>query len=183
METLSVLKKEIVVNKSVCRFLTVFIFVILIGLGAFVRLPLPFTPVPITLQTFFVLLSSGLLGFNLGIITQLTYIALGQTGLPLFAGTGVFTAGYLFGFILASIFIASFIKYAKRQYLHTFIIFFIGDLLILLCGSLWLKVFLGISLPKALLLGFLPFIAGDLFKSLASTFVYQKLRNRVNEIL
>jgi biotin transport system substrate-specific component len=183
MEALSVLKKEIVVNKSVCRFLTVLTFVILIGLGAFVRLPLPFTPVPVTLQTFFVLLSSSLLGFNLSIITQFTYIALGQTGLPLFAGSGVFTAGYLFGFILASIFIASLIKYTKKRFFYVFAVFILGDILILSCGSIWLMLFLGISLSKALFLGFLPFILGDLFKSFAATFIYLNLRSRVSEVL
>jgi len=183
METISILRKEIVVNKSVCRFLSVFTFILLIGIGAFVRLPLPFTPVPVTLQTFFVLLSSSLLGFNLGIITQIIYIALGQTGLPIFAGTGVFTAGYLFGFILASIFIASFIRYAKKSFFSVFVVFFTGSILILLSGSLWLKLFLGISLLKALFLGFLPFILGDFLKSLATSFIYLKLKNRVSEVL
>ena len=84
----AVLKKEVILDKTLCRVMGVLTFVILTSLGAFVRIPLPFSPVPITLQTFFVLLSGALLGSNLGTISQLSYLLLGASGLPVFTGAG-----------------------------------------------------------------------------------------------
>ena len=76
----AILRKEILVNKTISRIIGLLTFIILTSLGAFVRLPLPFTPVPITLQTFFVLLSGAFLGSRLGISAQLGYILLGIFG-------------------------------------------------------------------------------------------------------
>ena len=55
------LSKEVIANKLACRIIGVAVFVISTALGAFIRIPLPFTPVPLTLQTFFVLLSGAFL--------------------------------------------------------------------------------------------------------------------------
>ena len=78
-------KKEIMLDKSACRAFGVVVFIILTALGAFVRLPLPFTPVPVTLQTFFVLLGALCLGRNLGTLTQALYVSLGILGAPIFS--------------------------------------------------------------------------------------------------
>ena len=186
----AVLKREIIINRSICRLLAVFISVVFISLGAFVRVPLPFTPVPLTLQTFFVLLCAGLLDRRLGIIAQLSYIFLGAIGVPVFtqAVSGISylfspTAGYLLGFVLATFFITGFIRYAERNLILTLCVFCVASMLILFCGSLWLKITLGISLVKSLLIGFLPFIPGDLLKASLAAFVYQKLKARVREVL
>ena len=61
-------------------------FVIVTSIGAYIRIPLPFTPVPITLQTFFVLLCGALLKRKLGSLAQLTYLLLGLIGVPVFQG-------------------------------------------------------------------------------------------------
>lgn len=184
-----ILKKEIVVNKALCRTLGVLTFVILMGLAAFVRIPLPFTPVPITLQTLFVLLSGALLGSNLGAITQLSYIFLGICGLPIFtgAGSGLFylfgpTGGYLFGFILASFFIGRFIKSAKNNLLFTFGLFCLADLILLSSGVIWLKLFFGYNLIRLLSIGLLPFMPGDLLKIAVAVGFYTKLKSRAKEI-
>jgi len=183
-----VFNKEIVVNKALCRTLGVLVFVVLTGLGAFVRIPLPFTPVPITLQTFFVLLSGAFLGSNLGAFTQLSYIFLGISGLPIFTGAGSGlaylvgpTSGYLFGFILASFFIGRFIK-ASHNLLFTFGLFCLGDLILLSCGVIWLKFILGYDIMKLLFIGFLPFLPGDLFKILVAAGLYSRLRSRLEGI-
>lgn len=84
----AILKREIVVNKTACRIIGVTVFVILTSLGAFVRIPLPFTPVPVTLQTFFVLLSGAVLGGAIGAASQLSYLLLGTAGLPIFTNAG-----------------------------------------------------------------------------------------------
>ncbi|MBU0504063.1 MAG: biotin transporter BioY [Candidatus Omnitrophota bacterium] len=184
----AILRREIVVNKSACRIIGVVTFVILISLGAFVRIPLPFTPVPITLQTFFVLLSGAVLGGALGAASQMGYLLLGTSGLPIFtnAGYGIAhllgpTGGYILGFIFSSMFIAKYVR-SSRNFLSVVLVFCLGDFIILSCGVIWLKVILGYSLPKLLLIGFLPFIPGDLAKALAAALVYLRVKNRVRKI-
>jgi biotin transport system substrate-specific component len=183
------LKKEIVTNKTLCRVLGVAIFIILTALGAFVRIPLPFTPVPITLQTFFVLLSGVFLGGELGALSQLSYIFLGALGLPIFtnAGSGLSyllgpTAGYLFGFVLASFWLGKSIKYSQNNLFGTFAILCTGDFILLSSGVLWLKFIFGYPLTKLLLIGFIPFIPADLLKALAATLIYLRMKSRIKEI-
>jgi biotin transport system substrate-specific component len=185
----AILKKEIIVNKTLCRTIGVLVFIILTTLGAFVRIPLPFSPVPITLQTLFVLLSGALLGSNLGTISQLSYVLLGVLGLPIFSGAGsgilyIFgpTAGYLLGFILAALFVGKSIKYSNDNSFYTFCLLCLGDLIILCSGILWLKILFGYSLTKLLFIGFIPFLPGDLLKALTACAIYLKLKNRLKEI-
>jgi len=186
----AVLKRELIANKQLCRLLAVFFAVTLISLGAFVRIPLPFTPVPLTLQTFFVLLSAGLLSRRLGLTAQLSYVLLGVLGLPVFAGaaSGLIylispTAGYLLGFILAALFISAALKRVRNNLAALLMVFGAGSMIILLSGSIWLKISLGLSLVQALVIGCLPFIPGDILKIIAVTFVYRKLKGRAQEIL
>jgi len=185
----AILKKEVIVNKTLCQVMGVLTFVILTSLGAFVRIPLPFSPVPITLQTFFVLLSGALLGSNLGTISQLSYLFLGASGLPVFtgAGSGIFyllgpTGGYILGFILAASFVGRSIKYSQNNFFAIFVVLFLGDLILLSSGIIWLKLLLGYSFTKVLLIGFLPFIPGDLVKALVAAIIYLKLKPRIKEI-
>lgn len=187
MET--ILNKELIVNKSACRLIGALGFVALMSLGAFVRIPLPFSPVPITLQTFFVLLSGAFLGSGLGAVTQLGYVFLGACGLSVFtgAGSGLFylfgpTGGYLFGFILAAFFIGRSLKYAKNNLFFIFALFCIADFILLACGALWLKFLFGYSLEKSLVMGFIPFLPGDLLKAGLAALLYRKLKSRLKEI-
>jgi len=99
------------------------------------------------------------------------YIALGAAGVPLFtlAGGGLLyfagpTAGYLFGFIAATFIIGTFTRNEKCGLWRIFGITCLADCVLLLCGSLWLSLFLGCSFTKALLIGAAPFVAGDLLK-------------------
>jgi len=187
MEVLGILRKEIIKDKTLCRILGVISFTILTSFGAFVRIPLPFTPVPITLQTFFVLLSGAILG-ELGVISQLGYIILGVCGLPVFtnAGSGILylfgpTGGYLFGFLLASYFLGKTISKGK-SFFFMFILMCIADLIILSFGVTWLKILFGYSINKTLLIGFLPFIPGDLLKIILASSLFLKIRPRIREI-
>ncbi len=158
------------------------------ALGAFVRVPLPFSPVPITLQTFFVLLGAAVLGKKGGVAVQLAYVFLGAAGLPIFSGAGSGllylagpTAGYLLGFISASLFIGHFLTRASNKF-SVFLIFLAGEFLILGLGAFWLKVFLRCSFSQALVMGLIPFIPGDLFKAAVAVAVYQKIKTRCREV-
>lgn len=186
----AVLKKEVITNKQLCRVIGISIFIALIALGAFVRINLIFSPVPITLQTLFVLLAGALLGTRLGGITLVSYIILGALGLPIFTGaaSGIAylfgpTAGYLAGFILAAVFLGNSIKYAKNNLLSVFLLFCLADFILLACGVVWLKVLFGYSINKLLLIGLVPFIPGDLIKAAVASVVYFNLKARVQEIL
>jgi biotin transport system substrate-specific component len=171
----AILRKEIIANKTACRIIGVLTFVILTALGGFVRIPLPFTPVPITLQTFFVLLAGAFLGRGLGVAAQSIYVFLGIFGLGP-------TSGYLIGFIVAAFLTGNLIKYARNNFFLTFIIFSLADLVLLLCGMLWLKLIFGYSFTKLLFIGVIPFIPGDAVKALAASAVYLKLKSRIKEI-
>jgi len=183
------LKKEITFSKTASSIIGVFSFIIFTSLGAFVRIPLPFTPVPLTLQTFFVLLSGAFLGSNLGAISQLGYIFLGAAGLPIFSGANFGlayllgpTGGYLLGFVLASFWLGRFIKYSGNNFYFSFALFCLADLILLSSGVLWMKFIFGYPLKKLLLIGFIPFVFGDLCKALLATLIYAKLKSRPKSI-
>jgi biotin transport system substrate-specific component len=186
----AIFTREITSSKVTNRLIAVIAFVILMSLSAFVRIPLPFSPVPLTLQTFFVLLCGAFLGGGLGAVAQISYIFLGVAGLPIFSGTGSGllyffgpTAGYLAGFILATLFIGKLIGYSRNSLFYTLVVFCLGDLILLASGTIWLKVIFGYSWDKLLFIGFLPFIAGDLVKAFFASVIYLKLKPRLKEIL
>ena len=174
----------IVINETLLKVIGVFIFVILTTLGAFVRIPLIFTPVPITLQTFFVLLSGAMLGRKFGTLSQSCYLALGACGIPLFAGAtsgmSVFlgpTGGYLFGFVIASFLVGALLKNNKNL-VNIISIFLLTSAVILILGALWLCFVLKINFSQALYMGVLPFVGGDIIKAIAASLIFNKLKYR-----
>lgn len=184
------LRKDVGLNKVLDKSVLAFFFIIGISLGAFVRIPLPFTPVPLTLQTFFVLLCAACLGMRWSLFVQSVYLFLGIAGLPVFAGanSGLWyllgpTAGYLLGFVLAAVFISLLSKYSRDCFALTLGLFLLADVLLLLCGALWLKVSLQINLMHSLLIGFFPFLAGDALKAFFAAFLFWKIRSRISSIL
>jgi len=150
------------------------------GIMAQIIIPLPWTPVPVTGQTFAVLMAGVMLGRYWGGLSQALYLAVGLLGVPWFAGmTGGFmilfsaNAGYLVGFILAALFLGYFTdKYMRsRKFLPmlglmsfaNFMLIYIPGLIIL---GIWVQSTTGASVGiwKLLLMGAIPFIIGDLFK-------------------
>ncbi|MCS7191602.1 MAG: biotin transporter BioY [Armatimonadetes bacterium] len=143
-----------------------------------VRIPLPFTPVPITGQTFGVLLSGALLGSRYGTFVVAAYVLEGVVGLPVFAGwrggiSVLFgpTGGYIFGFIFAAFLVGWLIERGwSRQLLSILAAMLIGNAIIYAFGLPWLSFFVGWD--KVLHLGLMPFLLGDLIKLvLAASFV------------
>jgi len=179
--------RDIISSKRILGCLGAFTLILLLSIGAYIRLPLPFTPVPITLQTFFVILGAAFLGRKYATIGVLGYIFLGGLGLPIFQGYGSGflhiagpTGGYLIGFIAAAFVIGSVINLYKSQssFLWTLFSMTLGQILIYLFGITWLCAILKISLYKAVLLGFVPFIPGALFKLIAASFIYAKFSSK-----
>lgn len=145
---------------------------LLVALAAQVRIPLPFTPVPITGQTFAVLLVGASLGAGRGAISLALYVLLGAVGLPFYAGgaggwkvvSGA-TGGYLVGFVVAA-WVTGFLaeKGWDRQLRSSIGAMLTGNVIIYLFGLPWLGVVLGTGLTKTLELGLYPFVPGDTVK-------------------
>lgn len=132
--------------------------------GALVRLPLPFTPAPLTLQTLVVLAAPFLLGRDRALSGIALYLFLGvsaqMAGYSLFAVASTATYGYLLGFFLAPLVMGLFPITARG----TAAAMAVASGLILLLGTLWLQVLLGCSFIQALAIGAAPFLVGDLIK-------------------
>ena len=141
-----------------------------------VKIPLPFTPIPLTGQTFAVLLIAATLGSKRGAVTMAFYVALGAFGLPVFAGgasgmaylSGA-TLGYLIGFALAAYVVGLLAERGLERSVRTSLIpFLIGTVIIYACGVAWLTIVLG-SFSKAVAAGFTPFVIGDAIKLVAAS--------------
>lgn len=151
---------------------------LLIAILAQVKIVLPFTPVPITGQTFGVLLIGSALGSKRGAAAMVLYITEGAMGLPFFAGGGSglsiltgATAGYLIGFVGAAYVAGWLAEQGLERSVRTSIIpFLVGTLIIYACGVAWLSVMLG-SFSKAVTLGIAPFLLGDTIKLIAASLV------------
>ena len=139
-------------------------------------IPLPFTPVPLTGQTFAVLLVAATLGSKRGAASMVLYLAAGAIGLPFFAGgshgfsviIGA-TGGYLIGFIISAYVIGLLAERGLERSIRTSIIpFFVGTVIIYACGVTWLAIILG-SFSKAITLGLVPFLIGDVIKLIAAS--------------
>ncbi len=181
-----VLERSYSLQYALVKTFAVIVFVFLTALGAYIRIPLWFTPVPVTLQTFFVLLGACILGRYLGFLSQTIYIILGVLGISLFTnnGSGIYyllgpTAGYLLGFLIVSVFIGIVLP-KQKSFKSVFFVFSAASLLILACGALWLKIIFRISFFHSLILGALPFVAGDTVKSLIASVFYMKFKSRID---
>lgn len=154
-------------------------FALLTAVAAQITIPLGFTPVPLTGQTFAVLLAGGVLGSRRGGLSMLLYVALGAIGLPFYAdgqggwtvATGA-TAGYLVGFIVAAFVVGLMAEHGQDRKLATSIPAFIaGTTIIYTIGAGWLAYDLGLPLtaaagePSAISLGVAPFLVGDVLKA------------------
>jgi biotin transport system substrate-specific component len=147
-------------------------FSLLTGLLAQLEFRLPFTPVPLTGQTFGVLLAGAVLGWRRGFLSQALYLAEGAAGLPVFAGGAASyihlvgpTGGYLWSYPLAAGVIGWLVERgASRKTWRLAIALVLSDALILITGTLWLRLFFRVSYRDAWLLGFYPFVIGDFLK-------------------
>jgi biotin transport system substrate-specific component len=170
---------EAIRSPALSKIAGIFIFLILTTLGAFVYIPLPFTPVPVTLQTFFVILSGAMLGPLDGGISQLAYLILGGAGLPIFFGghSGIAhlfgpTGGYIWGFLFSSYITGKLIHRKKRDFLSVGSSFLLGIFVIYLFGMLQLSLFVNKNLFSAFRLGVVPFILPDAVKVFLATAFY-----------
>jgi biotin transport system substrate-specific component len=146
--------------------------VLLLWLSA--KLQIPLWPVPMTMQTYVILVIAMAYGTRLGVATVLAYLAAGAVGLPVFAGTpekGIGlpymlgpTGGYLLGFLAATYLMG---RLAQRGWDRTVVLCLaamtLGHLVILACGVAWLAVSLGWQ--RAISVGLAPFVVATIVKT------------------
>lgn len=150
------------------------LFAAVTSLLAQISFPLPFSPVPLTGQTFAVFLTGALLGKYWGTAALLIYILLGAAGLPVFhnaqGGLHIIlgpTGGFLWGFILGTYFLGKFIE-KKDSYPAMLLGMCFCLLTYFSLGTLQLAYIAGLDLRQALMLGVLPFVPLDLVKLFAA---------------
>lgn len=174
-------------QRAVAATVGVAAFAVMTALGAHVRIPLPWTPVPITLQTFFVQLAGATLGPVLGPASQALYLLAGAAGLPVFAGgaSGISyllqgpTTGYLVGFLVATVLVGRLVRRREDPgILGILLSMAAGGLAVYACGVSWLLWSLGLSPASALAKGVLPFLAGDVVKTCAAAGLFRSYRRR-----
>lgn len=171
---------------SIHRLVWIALMAALTAVGAMISIPVvPFSPVPISLQTLFVLLAGLILGPRGGALAMLLYLAAGCLGLPVFtggkSGLAAFlgpTGGFLFAFAPAA-FLCGLAKRDPVRPLWIILLFCAAaTALSLAVGTLQLAFLLQISLGKALAVGVVPFLPGGVIKCFAAAFIYRFLAAR-----
>ncbi|MCD4810543.1 MAG: biotin transporter BioY [Methanosarcinales archaeon] len=159
------------------------LFAALTAVGAFIKIPIPISPVPITLQVFFVLLAGLVLGSRWGGTSMVVYVMLGIIGLPVFSGgssgLGILlgpTGGYIIGFV-AGAFVTGLIYNKANDSKTATIGAMIGGLaMIYLLGVMQLSFVANMTLQQAVAVGMLPFLIGDAIKIVAALIVADRIR-------
>jgi biotin transport system substrate-specific component len=163
--------------RTLLRFAAIPLFAALTFIGSDIMIPLQ--PVPMTLQTLFVLLAGAVLGVRAGSLSQFLYVLGGTAGLHIFAGhafgAGVLagpTGGYIAGFIVAPVVIGRLISRKDGVRWQSFV-FSLGAAVILALGFLHLFLFYIHDFRAALQAGILPFLPGEALKIVAAVSIYR----------
>jgi len=153
------------------------LFTGLTTLGAYIVIPIQ--PVPITMQTLFVLLAGASIGRGWGSLSQWFYVGLGVAGVPLFAGgasglgiLGGPTGGYLVAFLVTPWVVGTLLRRSDRLAWQAFA-FIVGKLVILTLGVAHLTLFYTHDLGRSIAVGVLPFLPGAVFKIVAALSIYR----------
>jgi biotin transport system substrate-specific component len=173
VKTLSLQRNETLIK----NIILILGFSILTAAGAWIEFRLPFTPVPVTLQSLFVLLAGATIGWKKGALSQLTYLTYGAIGLPVFSGGAMGiaflfspTGGYLLAFPIAAL-VAGLLADKNSGFVRNTFGFLAASAVILLMGTAQLTLFTGQNWNTAFLLGTVPFIAGDFIKSVSASMI------------
>jgi len=151
------------------------LFTALMIVGSYIAIPIPFSPVPLILANFFVLLSGLILDMKWACTSAALYLFLGMIGLPVFSGGsgGIVhfigpTGGYLIGYLAAAFTVSLIARSGKFSMARDLIALIAGFLVIYMLGVPWLKIKLAFTWNKALTAGVLPFLIGDIVKIVAA---------------
>ena len=166
------------------------LFAALTAVGAYIAIPIG--PVPIVLQNLFVYLMGLLLGLRWGLAGIGAYLLAGVLGLPVFsAGRGGLghligpTGGYLIGFVPAVAIIGFITEKTNGKFTFGILALILATAIIYVCGVSWLSIVTSMTFSKALMLGMVPFLPGDLVKIIAALVIARKIRPilQINRLL
>ena len=158
------------------------LFAAMTAVGAYIKIPIPIGPVPITLQILFIFLAGAMLKSKWGTISMVVYLLLGFVGIPVFAGgasgLGVLfgpTGGYLIGFVAAA-FVIGFLsdQVGTSNVLRNAVYMTIGLGVIYLFGVTQLVIVADLTPMQAIGAGMLPFLIGDFLKIAAAAYIASK---------
>ncbi|HEY4607451.1 MAG TPA: biotin transporter BioY [Acidimicrobiia bacterium] len=178
--TAAVISQRVIPRSRVWSLVLVVGAAALTALAARWEIHLPFTPVPVTGQTFAVLLTGAALGTRLGAAGQALYVGAGAVGLPVYSGGAAGwdeaqaggTTGYLIGFIVAAGVIGFMAERRQdRTFPTMFTAFIVGSFIIYLFGVVGLIVTFDMSVNEAIVAGVVPFVVGDVIKAAAAGLV------------
>src|SRR3989338_5096636 len=147
------------------------------------KIPLGFTPVPITLQTLAVLMSGAMLGPYYGALAMILYVVVGALGLPVFAGGGSGigallgpTGGYLISYFIAAFVIGKVVQMRKQpKYIDYAVAMVAGTIIIYTLGAGWGMVVTGLGLAAIIVGWVLPFIIGYTIKLLIAAYIAKSI--------
>ncbi len=149
-------------------------------------LSIPISPVPISLATMAIYFAIVVLGMKLGSLSVTLYLLLGLAGLPVFSGFSggagkLFgpTGGYLIGYLFMAFICGFFIDHWRSNIPVTLLGMLLGTTVCYLFGTAWLAYQLSLPFYRALMLGVIPYIPGDLIKLTGSMLLGYHLRKRL----
>lgn len=152
-------------------------------------IPLPFSPVPISLTNFAIFLAIFVLGMKSGTISFIIYLLLGAVGVPVFSSfRGGFqvlagpTGGYLIGFIFLALIMGFALDHFDRKLVPTIIGMIIGMAVCYAFGTVWLAKLLSLSFKEGLMMGVIPYLPGDATKIIIAAIVGPKLYGATQKI-
>lgn len=152
-------------------------------------IPLPFSPVPISLTNFAIFLAIFVLGMKSGTISFIIYLLLGAIGVPVFSsfrgGLQILagpTGGYLIGFIFLALIMGFALDHFDRKLVPIIIGMIIGMAVCYAFGTVWLAKLLSLSFKEGLMMGVIPYLAGDAAKIIIAAIVGPKLYGATQKI-
>lgn len=176
-------------RSRIMRTVVTALFTALVAAGAFIRIPM--VPVPMTLQTFFALVAAACLPPTMATVSMLVYLFLGTVGLPIFTSGGGLaallgpTGGYLIGLVPAvlagSLVMKTSSSIGTRGAAILSVV--VTNVLVYLIGLPWLSASLGLSFTATIAAGLLPYIVGDVVKSVVTVTVAPSVRARVVDLV
>ncbi|MDD6255247.1 MAG: biotin transporter BioY [Eubacteriales bacterium] len=174
-------------NKVVNLTLTALMAALICILGP-LSIPLPVSPVPISLTNLAIYFTVIIIGWKRGTVSYIIYLLIGLCGLPVFSsftgGPGKLlgpTGGYLIGFIFMTMIAGLFVEKFDGNYFMYFTGMIIGTLVTYAFGTAWLSFEAGMSFKAALFAGVIPFIIGDAAKMIIAVFAGNAVRKRLKK--
>lgn len=163
------------------------LFTALIIISGFIVIPLPFSPVPLTGQTFAIMLVGMLFGRKLVLMSTGTYVLIGAIGIPVFSGfRGGYSVllgpsgGYIIGFIVGA-FVISLLKGNGDSLPRLLFAGFVGGILVIhAMGVPWLAMQLSMGLKEAAFIGSVPYLIGDGIKLVLAAILAVQLNSKVD---